>query len=273
MHIHRFNINEVERRARPGYFHHLRRFLTIYRGNPDAPDYNERRGKLFAGHLETIVKKPRAEFSARFHIGTKGSETPFDGHLTILGTGVYWGIESGGRLAGWITREKRHQYEGRDFAVSICDGSLSLRLWVHADTGEHGEFAKWRSAYISLSILDRIYGQKKYTYENLAEALIAIDMPEGTYPVRATLQLQKHGRPKSKRHVDSHTVDVEAPKGIPTHYDKSGGWKGDRTYGFGVAVKRHGDDWALDAKNAITARVFQYRADSGFREPQEADAL
>ncbi len=265
MQIHHFKIDELERGARPGRYHHLRRFLTIYRGKGEGDR------KLFAGHIETIVQRPRAEFSVRFHVGTAGSETPFDGHLLIFGTGFYWGIENGRKLADRITREKAHKYEGRDLALRFHDGRLWVTAWVHPDHWSRGEFARWRSASIRLNLLDRILGERRYTYENLEWALIAIEMPEGTYPVRATLQQVSYGRPKSKRSIKSLAVDIEAPKGIPDRFDPSGGWKGDRVYGFGVELKERRRDWAFDAENAIKARIYKTRSERGFREAQEVE--
>lgn len=263
MRLHYFKIDENARRTGRGTIHHLRQFWTIHRGNSDR--------QLFAGHIETILRKPRLEFSARFHVGTAGSETPFDGHLTIFGSGIYWGTENGRKLASRITREKKHQYEGRDLSINLYgEGSRRLywRIWTHQDRTERGEFAKWRDSSVNLNLLDHWFGQKKYTYTDLEWALIAIVMPEGTYPVRATLQEVSFGRPKTKRPVKSLTISVDAPKGIPTHYDKSGGWKGDRTYGFSVGFKERREDWAIDAGNAITAWVYDHRARSGFREAQ-----
>jgi len=272
MHIHRFKINELERGARPGRYHHLRRFLTIYRGN------DEDGRQLFAGHIETIVQKPCAEFSARFHVGTAGSETPFDGHLLILGTGFYWGIENGRKLADRITREKRHKYEGRDLRISL-DGEgirrFRWQLWTHPDRTSRGEFARWREGSFRTSLLDLLFGARRYWYEDGEWALIAITMPEGVYPVRVTRQRQLYGRPKLKRRIESPVLAVEAPKGIPTHFDKSGGWKGDRTYGFSVPfARRHEgrqDDWVIDAENAITGWVYTHRAEHGFRQAQEVE--
>lgn len=264
VHVHRFAINESDRDTRRGVFHHWRGFLTIYR-HEDGP-------KLFGGHVEAIAKKPELEFSARLHVGTRGSETPFDGHLTVLGTGIYWGVENGGRLADWLTREERHKWEGRDLQVAIHHRSLWLKAWVHPDTWERDEFAKWRSGSWPINPLDVLYGQPRYWCEDVDIAEIDIELPEGTYPVTATLQRQTFGRPKLSRRESKWTVDVEAPKGIPDRYDKSGGWKGDRVYGFGVGLRSRRDDWPVDAKAAITAQILKDRADSGFREPQEVES-
>ncbi|WP_064257141.1 hypothetical protein [Rhodococcus sp. HS-D2] len=263
LHIHRFAINEGKKSPQRGVFHHWRGFLTIYR-HEDGP-------KLFGGHIETIVKKPEPEFSARLHVGTKASETPFDGHLTILGSGLYWGLEHGHALADRLTREERHKWEGRDLELAIHHGKLWLSAWVHPDSWVKGEFAKWRSHSWPINLLDALYGQPRYWHDAADVAELEIELPEATYPVTATLQRQTYGRPKGRRRESKWVVDVEAPKGIPNRYDPSGGWKGDRVYGFGVGLRTRRDDWHIDAEAAITARILRDRAESGFRTPQAVD--
>lgn len=260
LHIHRFSINEADKDSRRGVFHHWRGFLTVYR-HEDGP-------KLFGGHIETIIRKPQPEFSARLSVGTRGSETPFDGHLTILGTGIYWGIENGHALADWLTREERHKWEGRELKLAIHHSSLWLSAWVHSDSWERGEFAAWRTKSWPINLLDILYGKPRYWHHDVERAELDIELPEGTYPVVATLQRQEFGRPKSSRRESKWTVDVNAPKGIPNRFDRSGGWKGDRVYGFGVGLQSRREDWAVDAKAAITARILKDRAESGFRVPQ-----
>lgn len=260
VHFHRFAINEASRRPEKGVLIHWRDFLTIRRFE-DGP-------QLFGGHLEAILRSPKPEFSARFSVGTASSETPFDGHLTILGSGLYWGIENGGKLADFLTRRDVHKYEGRELKLHLYHGTLYWHVWTHSGSWERGEFAAWRTGSQNVRPLDILFGRRRYWYEDVDTAELEIQMPEGAYPVKATLQRQLHGRPKSKRRETSWTVDVEAPKGIPNRYDKSGGWKGDRVYGFGVKLAQRRQDWFVDAKAAIEARILKDRANSGFREPQ-----
>ena len=264
MRTHYFTINEAERRPKPSVFSHMRRFLTIY-GNEDRT--------LFAGRIETILRKPLPEFGFQFHVGTASSETPFDGHLTILGSGIYWGTENGRTLADWITREAAHQYEGRDLALKLFNGLLYWKIWVHGDRQEKGEFAKWRESTLNVSIFDHLYGPRKYSYETVATADIDIALPEGSYPVTATLQKQTLGRAGHPRKIESSIVAVDAHTGIPNRFDKSGGYKGDRVYGFAIPFKHVRNDWWIDAKAAITARILQDRANTGFRKAQAPEPI
>jgi hypothetical protein len=264
MQTHFFKINELERTNDVNVYHHLRQFVTLY---------SDEEVEKFSGHIETIVRKPQASFSARFHVGNAGSETPFDGHLTIFGSGLYWGISAGSKLAQKLTTNPENEYDGRDLSVRIDDERLWLKVWTPSDRWKSGEFAKWRNAVIPLNPFEWFLGSKRYSYENLDQVSMVLRLPEDeeTYPVTVTLQKCSLGRKKGKRRLISYFLDVNAPKGIPDHYDPSGGWKGDRVYGFSVAIKNPGSGWHIDAKNLIIANILQSRGNSGFREAQPVD--
>ena len=276
-------------------------FFSLYRG----PEFDE--GVILGGHVEFVLSKPTPEFGVNFEVGTAGSETPFDGYLNIAGTTVYWGLKQGSRLADlltqrWLTRRRmalaclddtcgcppkypsgsvknhpngENRYEGRRFQIRAGDGKLWLEIWTRKNGWKRGEFAEWRSRSINLNPLDIIFGEKRYWYDDVDQADLRVDMPEAIYPVKATLRQQRFGRPKlPKRHVKSWNVDVQADecKGIPNRYDHSGGWKGDRVWGFSVKLAARRKDWPVDAKAAIEARILNDRADSGFRKPQPLNA-
>lgn len=167
-------------------------------------------------------------------------------------------------------------YEGRQFQIRTSDSRLWLSIWTRKNGWARGQFAEWRSRTFRLNPADWFFGDKRYWYDNIDQARILIDMPEAVYPVQATLQQQRFGRPKlPKRHIRNWIVDVKADecKGIPNQFDHSGGWKGDRVYGFAVDLKQgNRPDWHIDAKAAIEARILKDRADSGFRKPLPLDA-
>jgi len=234
--------------------------LTLWRGRG-----NEERS-VWAGHIEVVIRAPRPEFSARFHVGTAGSETPWDGHLTILGNGVFWGHEGGRRLADRITREKRHPYEGRDLSLSLHDGRLYWRIWTHQNHHERGEFARWRERSIRVNIADILLGDRRYSHEDIAHSVAALVLPEGVYSVSLTLQRVTYGRPRGRKRR-SWSVEWEAPKGIPTYADPNR-WKGDRSYSSGVKIRhQRPNHWVAEALNQLGAWVFQQRADHGFPAP------
>jgi hypothetical protein len=257
MKFHHHSIDEAAEYPSAKVFHHKRRFWRLYREG----------ARTRRAHIETIVRKPEATFGLEFEVGGRGDDDTFSGHLTILGSGLYWGIETGWKLADWLTREKRHEWEGRQLAVRIHDARIWFDVWTHPLNHETGEFADWRHANFHLNPLDALYGEKRYWYEDVESTDLVARMPEGDYPVTATLQRQTLGRPKLKKRMASWTVNVDAPKGVPYCVDHSGGWKGDRVYGFSVKLRERRKNWEVDAQAAIEAWVLQRRADNGFRSP------
>lgn len=292
MRIHRFKINELERdKGREFYWHYMRRFLKIY---------SKTEKEVWSGHFETIVKKHIQGdlFSARFHIGNRGSETPWDGHLIILGVGFYWGLGIGRKLANWLSRCSGYPYDTRDWTLRISDGRLCWEIANHDDMCEKHRIAWGRSDIISrgqpgtpgygkkrrrprkslqsgsinISIPEAIWGPRRYFREEVDSFLTTIKMPEGEYGVILKLERAYLGRTKvpKHKHIKSWCIEVDSPNGIPTHFDKSGGWKGDRTYGFSVNFPYpRSEGWQKDAEALVTAWVYKQRGESGFREPQE----
>lgn len=256
----------------------MRRFYHVY---------NKDERELFAWHFETIVHRKSDEIlSTRFHIGNTGSETPWDGHFLLFGIGFFWGFTGLRGLADFVTRCKGYKYDYRDWSLRISDKTLWWDFACHSDMCEAGRGPNpkrgkpyrrrtWRHGNLNLSIAEAIWGPKRYTYEEIDKFDTTIKMPEGEYPATLTLQKSYLGRKRvpQRKHIQSFVIDVDVPKGVPSHYDKSGGWKGDRTYGFGVNFfypKAQG--WQQDAENAVAAWVLKERARTGFREPQEVDA-
>jgi len=282
MKFHLFKINELDRRnGRKHYWHYMRRFLHIYKGSEEYDSLHE----IFGGHIETHVRK-RTEtlFALRLHIGNDGSETPWDGHIQIFGIGFFWGHTAFRKMASWLSRCSGYKYDSREWSIRISDGTLYWSLAEHSDMcSKHSraylrkstkkrKFPRrrvtWRRGSINLSIPEAIWGPKRYTYEDVDSYVTTIKMPEEEYA--AVLRLQKvfFGRTKvaKHKHEQSWTIEVDSPKGIPTHYDSSGGWKGDRTYGFGVHFDYpRSQGWQIDAENAVTAWVLKERARTGFR--------
>ncbi len=320
MRFHLFKINE---RKRANYrdtaaLYYVRRFLHIYRKpraiTKNGETYMDEK-ELFSGHLEIRIVKPELRFAWRFHVGNAGSETPFDGHVTFFGSSFYWGISPGRRLAQRITETKDQKYGGRDLAFRLEEGTAWISLWVDPNTSYFYKARKkggkrrknWRQLSFSVNPAQWIWGRKKFTYDEVASFPTTIKMPEAEYAVVITLQKTYHGRERVPRekHIQNWGLQVEAPKGVPTHFDKSGGWKGDRTYGWGVPFKeprlgfiepefietpaaesgpyiietrvlgRTGElhpDWQIDAEAAVTGWVYAQRARTGFREPQEQES-
>ena len=309
MHLYRHLILEPRRGALIFY---PRFFWTLYSGDPDQPQTRE----LFGGHIELAVRKPNLEFGLSFEVGTRGSETPFDGHIKIAGTALYWGIEQGSGLAQrltqhWFNRHpnrprrecyedtcdcppwspgaagKRHlarngqpaehMYDGRELELRTYEGRLWVSAWTPKGGNSTSGFASWRKAVIRINLLDRLLGQNRYYHEEVETRPIMVELPELAYPIQATLEYCHRGRtkinPRHHEHWWSVKVDASECKGIPYRFDHSGGYKGDRVYGFGVRLKERRRDWHVDAKAAIEAFILNRRAESGFRKalPLEVD--
>ena len=252
--MHHFTINEAEQHPSPNVYHHRRRFWN---------------GKRAEAHIETIVKRPEARFAATFHVGNAGSETPFDGHLILFGSGIYWGVSIGRKLAQRLTETPKHKYDGRDLGLSIFEGTLRVSAWVPRDRWERGEFVRWRNASIPVNPIEWFLGPKRYSYENVETADTTLDMPEGSYPATLTLQTCTLKRTKGGRVLKREIVaDVNVKGGVPTEPDS---WKGGSTYGFGVAVSDR-RAWVRSAKQAAEGWVSQQRARRGFDPARDVPA-
>lgn len=283
--IHYHRINERDNpRQRAAYWYYVRRFWHMYRVYADGKERNV--GEF---HIEAMAKKnPGGNiFSSRFHIGNSGSETPWDGHLVILGIGFYWGYSRGRRLATWLTRCSGYKYDSRDWTLRISDGRLWWEIANHSDmcdkvrqervkkrVKKRRRYHTWRRGSINLSIPEAIWGPNRYTYKTVDGFATMLTFEDGEYPVIIDLQRTFFGRTKvdKRKHVQSWTLEVDAPGGIPTHVDHSGGWKGDRTHGFGVNfLNPRPDEWKIDAEAAVRAWVLNERARTGFRKPDPID--
>lgn len=291
--LHYFVINELERDSnRTQFWYYKRRFWHFYK------IYDE--SSVWQAHIETPFRKLPHDnwFSIRFHIGNRGSETPWDGHLTLFGLSWYWGHSGFRNLAERLTRCSGYAYDTRDWQIRISDGDLWWEFAQHDDMcRKHPRFIEkrpwkqrlfgikpvssvkvkrksrrsWRSGNINLSIPEAIWGPYRYTYEDHGVHQTVLKFPDGEYAVILTLQRMFYGRTKvdRKKHSESWTVDVDAPRGIPTHVDHSGGWKGDRTFGFGVKLLNVPDVnyWEEIAEVAVREWVIDRRLKTGFVKP------
>ena len=238
------------------------------------------RALVEAGAQFVHPHKPRREFSARLHFGTKGSETPIDAHLTIAGTGAYvnLGADALRRACHFLTRG-----EGRDLSLAMRGGQLWWSLWVgegHCNGTKHshrrgGRYQPWRcrSGNIPVNPLDVAYGSPKYSYEDLSAVTRTLVMPEDEYEVKLTLRRQRHGRKGGKQRDDGLVVDWKAEKGIPFHFDHSGGWKGSRYYASAVRMPDGVEekDWPAIALARLAAKATHERVSTGWTVEHEAE--
>ena len=280
---HYHKINELDNpRQRATYRYYMRRFWHMYRVYPDGMERN-----VGEYHYELLIRRKIENLIAlRFHIGNDGSETPWDGHLTILWVSFYWGYSRGRRLASWLTRCSGYKYDSRDWTFRISDKHVWWEFANHSDmcdktrpkargyvkgrnNKKRRRYNSWRRGSWNLSILDKIWGPKRHTYEQVDGFATMLKFKgEGEYPVIIDLKRVYFGRTKvdRSRHIVTWALEVDAPGGIPTHVDHSGGWKGDRTHGFGLDFQPPVmAEWRIDAEAAVRAWVLKERSRTGVR--------
>jgi len=211
---------------------------------------------------ETVIRNPVPEASARFHLGSRGSETPVDIHLSIAGTGIYLNTSLGSRTADIITHST-----GREVKLSLFEGSLYWKLWVdedHSCSGSQmrrfgGKYRSWlcRSGSLSVRPMDYVYGgSPSYSYQDVeGPTTVLLVTSEGTeHNVDLTLQKQRLSRPKGP-YTESWVVKWDCTEGIPV---RDNDWKGDCFYGSAVKVDSE-NDWVNEALWALRADVTSYR--------------
>jgi len=210
----------------------------------------------FGGQVQVVLSKPRPEFSVRFHVGGRWSETPFDGHLTVLGTGIYWGFSTGGKLAERITGGT-----GRELAIGAHHSHLWIKAWARS-AGEAGvERENWREKSFRINPLDVFLGPLRYVYDDVDTATRTMQLFGRQHTIKLKLQHVTYGRAKGRKTL-SWGVDWDARPGIPTDPDR-GGWKDGLVYGSGFTISRRHGHWADEALARLTAWVYDQRATNG----------
>jgi hypothetical protein len=241
---------------------HFRWAWTWY----SAEDARRERTALLTISGEAVLpRRPVPEFSARFHAGTKFSETPFDVHASVGGAALYLNTSAGGRLAHRMSRG-----QGRDLKVFLMEHRIFLSAWTTTGSWERGRFAAWRDASFSISPADHILGQRRFHYDDVDKVTAELVLADGTYPVELTLQRQTIVRERGKPRFDGWCVDWNAPHGIPTKRDA--GWKGGSTYGSGFTVSAphrpvESREWVGEALNRLAAWVYTDRARNRWSPP------
>lgn len=225
-----------------------------------------------------IPRRPRAEFGARLHFGSRHSETPIDAHLRFAGAGLYVSSTLGRRFADWISRGS-----GRDLSVSVHSGRLWWKVWVgknhpHAEhVRRWGKYRSWscRDGCVSTNPVEWFLGRRRYFYECLDTASRHVDIDGRTHPVELTLQRMTVGFAEGRRRRDKGLVcDWSCRDGIPTHRDTSG-WKGTTTHGAAFRMPEWAADragWPEVAAARLVSWVKDERVRTGWtREHEEAE--
>ena len=265
------------------YFWHF--YKTERKARADGQVYEDERS-VGECQLQVILSKPRLQFAWFLSVGNSSSETPFDGHVKFFGSAIYWGFSWGRKLAQKLTSRPQWphgMWSRRELGFRIWDGStLYVDIWSPEDfphTIKKNWFQRhfWHKSY-SVNPVEWFLGHKSYRYEDVESFDTTLDFKDGSYPVTITMQQQTLVRSKRPNHVldQRWVLDIDAPKGVPTHVDHSGGWKGDRTYGWGVDFEYferypNTENWEKHARDAVMASVFEMRSKGRFLEPDPVE--
>lgn len=189
--------------------------------------------------------------SARFSIGTPGSETPIDASVIIPGVaGFYLSFAGiGTRLAG----RRRDADESRVTGVRIAKDALSWEIWHPKHSWTAGT-PKWQYGHVRWQQL--LFGADASDMTVLDEALSTVTLPEGDYPV--TVKLRRYittwDRIRPEHTWYRADVDVIDRHGIP---DGRNGYQA-MTFRLPGLVER--DAWTSTGVARFTAHILAERA-------------
>lgn len=175
------------------------------------------------------VVGPPANFGVSFRLGSPGSETPIDFHVSIPGLGgIYAGLDGiGRRLAARFNPD-----HSREVSLAVHDGAIWWRLWRDPMGGSRRDDPqRWRES--CWHPLDTLLGRATVTSEVLATRDTVIPMPEGEYRARVKLERYTRTRPRGRTEI-TYTAWCDAPDCVPTGRRKYG--DDDGLCGCGVAV-------------------------------------
>lgn len=246
------------------------------RGNIEAD--TDRRGHWGAVKAEAsaqvVIGKGHTLAGISVGLGGLGSETPIDVAVSLPGLAVYANTSLGRRVCEKITRGQG----SREFRFEVDGGfrdgrDWTLRLTPWARKHESATADPWwvRGWRVRLHPADRLWGERRYTYEPVGEPVEAtVRMPDGDdHPVTLQLRRETFGRPRGGPQRHGWTVDWHCDGGIPYRSDRS--WKGDTIIGSGAAVTDAAVDagrWPADACAAIADSLAKMRSRYGWRAPE-----
>ncbi len=156
--------------------------------------------------------------------------------------GLKIGVRAGA-VCAWISSERLRLPGGREFDVSVHDGSIWLNLGTD---GNWDRGRAWRKNTVVLHVADWIFGKHVHSVRAIVEERdVQIPMPEGVYPAHVRIEDEqwKRSRWPLKRVVRRAHVDI--PKGVP----HAGKWGADGLYGLTTPIpgKRHPVEQAIGA--------------------------
>lgn len=143
---------------------------------------------------------PSLDFGARVEVG---DEDDIEGHVKVFGCALYWGVD------GVIDRRKR-RIPHRELRVSVHDGTIYWCVWKDPHSWSRAD--GWRNSWWNFK--DAFLGKAKYSSEVVEKREVLIPLPEGSYPAKVELSLDRWERPRWRTEVVKRAhIDVE--KGLP----------------------------------------------------------
>jgi hypothetical protein len=184
-----------------------------------------------AGLQVVVAGKIRPEADVQIHVGGRGSETPWDVHVKLLGVGVYANLGLGGGLAHFLTRGGH----SRDLRLAIFhdstrweDWTVQWALWTPdwarttglAKPGEGP--AKWRSGYEHplAKVGNWLWGKREVDRDVREEQIVAVDLGDDlTHLLRMRLTFTTAGRARQNPRTKDRRweVDWDAERGPGLH--------------------------------------------------------
>lgn len=207
---------------------------------------------------QLVIGRQAYKAAAEVKIGNRGSEHVLAAHVEISPLfGLYLHSEDHGQ---WLQRRLNpNGYHSRVTGLSFGDGHLYWRVWANRDESS-SDTPRWRDGSINLSLLDRVLGPKRYSYEDVETVVCLAHLPHGDEHL-LTLKLQRvtHGRARGRKKL-SWSVEWASREGI------SDGRPGRETLSASVDVSDLAVEeqaWPAAALAAIAVQVTGWRTRNG----------
>lgn len=220
---------------------------------------------------EIVVGAGHGGLGWELKIGNAGSEhtLALAVHFGWLGA-LYLHTE---QIGVWLQRRLNPTgYESRLIGFEIGWLDLRWKLWAKRNSSSHND-PWWQEGRIRFNLLDRLFGPKRYSYENIDEpATVVLRMPHGDdHEVKLQLQRQTHGRRRQiRRRPVKWLVDCDIHGGVPVKRGSSSGvWGCAVEIPTGIGRRDHPDPWHTGqwigvGLAALALRLSNDRARNGY---------
>jgi hypothetical protein len=215
--------------------------------------------------VELVVGRSVYVFSLEAKVGNGGSENKLAFHLNLWRVGAVY--VSLGTVGTWLQRRLIPTgYDSRVIGIAVDDWRIRWEIWAKKNQWSRDD-PWWMQGSISLDLVEKILGPKRYSYKDEGEPVTAtVRMPHGDdHAVTLQLQRRTYGRARGrKKRVWS--VDWSCDGGIPTKPHSEGGVWGSAVEVSDQAVEA--GDWPMVATAAIAARLTMDRTRYGYRRQE-----